>query len=98
MSRPYSSILRLIPAYSSQGLRKTRTLAGVGWNELEGGGVEHKMSTVAMFFVLFCRVGPGSFGPGRKLTHRLSNGIAMVQDLMTVYVRLILGLFAHTSA
>ena len=34
-SRPYSSLLRLIQAKSSQGLGEKRTLAGVGWNELE---------------------------------------------------------------
>ena len=34
-SPPYSSLLILTQAYSSQGLRETRTLAGVGWNELE---------------------------------------------------------------
>jgi hypothetical protein len=34
-SPPYSSPLRLIQAHSSQALLKTRTLAGIGWNELE---------------------------------------------------------------
>jgi len=34
-SRPYSSLLRLTRAHSSQGLREIRTLAGIGWNELE---------------------------------------------------------------
>ena len=28
------------------GMRETRTLAEVGWNELERGGLEHKMITV----------------------------------------------------
>ncbi|HEX6826134.1 MAG TPA: hypothetical protein VF077_07430, partial [Nitrospiraceae bacterium] len=35
LSPPFSSLLRLTQAYSSQGLRETRTLAGVGWNRLE---------------------------------------------------------------
>ena len=35
LSPPYSSLLRLIQAKSSQELREKRTLAGVGWNELE---------------------------------------------------------------
>jgi hypothetical protein len=34
-SRPYSSLLRLIQAKSSQELGKKRTLAGVGLSELE---------------------------------------------------------------
>jgi hypothetical protein len=34
-SPPYSSLLRLIQAKSSQELEEKRTLAGVGWNELE---------------------------------------------------------------
>jgi hypothetical protein len=32
---PYPSSLRLTQAHSSQGLRETRILAGIGWNELE---------------------------------------------------------------
>ena len=35
LSRPHSSLLRLTQAHSSQGWREIRTLAGVGWNELE---------------------------------------------------------------
>jgi hypothetical protein len=35
LSPPYSSSLELTQAHSSPGLRETRTLAGVGWNELE---------------------------------------------------------------
>ncbi len=34
-SLSYSSPLRLIQAQSNRGLLETRTLAGVGWNELE---------------------------------------------------------------
>jgi len=34
-SPPYSSLLRLTQAHTSQSLREIRTLAGVGWNELE---------------------------------------------------------------
>jgi hypothetical protein len=45
-SGPSSSLLRLTQAQSSQGLRETHTLAGVGWDELERGRVEHKMSTI----------------------------------------------------
>jgi len=45
-SVPSSSLLRLTQAQSSQGSRETQTLAGVGWDELERGRVEHKMSTI----------------------------------------------------
>jgi hypothetical protein len=36
-----SGLLRLTQAHSSQALPEIRTLAGLGWNELESGGVEH---------------------------------------------------------
>ena len=32
---PYSSLFRLTQAHSSQRLREIRTLAGIGWNEVE---------------------------------------------------------------
>jgi len=47
-SRPYSGLRELTGAHSSKGLRETRALVAVGWNELECGGVEHKMSTLAL--------------------------------------------------
>jgi hypothetical protein len=44
--RPSSSSLHVLPAYPSNSLCETATLAGVLWKELESGGVEHKMSTI----------------------------------------------------
>ncbi len=43
LSPPYSSLLRMTQAKSRQELEEK---AGVGWNELEEGGVGHKMSTI----------------------------------------------------
>lgn len=37
-------------AKPSQELAEKRTLTGVGWNELDRGGLEHKMST-SLFFI-----------------------------------------------
>jgi hypothetical protein len=45
---PYSALLQLILARSSQELGESAKLAGVVWNELECGGVEHNMSTVPL--------------------------------------------------
>ena len=42
-----SSLLGATQANSNKGLKGSQTLAGIGWNEVEWDGVEHKMSTIS---------------------------------------------------
>lgn len=45
-----SSLLCSTQAYSTKELAQSRILAGVGWNFVECGRLEHKMSTITVPF------------------------------------------------